>query len=367
MSGALSAGPPAHPRQLGYTGDLNANQTSVDGGGAIQGVASGAGTTIANNQIGINASGQLTGITARNATAVGNNQLSITSNGVLLNAGSNQGQITTLPAPDTRNDNQPPSWYNQGTTNEFKARAALAAPGTETYGILRTEKPWTDASGGVVTQTFKSNDGEWKRTSVPGNYGAWAAWSVKFDRPLTAGNISTFISGAAIGTAQIANAAIGTAQIANAAIGAAQIADLSVGTIKIANNAVTVPLGASLVSNWSPPGTSEATAFTIGSMDTGGAPLFVIVSVAYSSTGASFGNSDHLLRLRINGALIWMQPIVTAPGFTAEGNITRSAYIANPGGGYLSITLTAEVPNRSLTLLSSRQGGTSALAVGCKR
>ena len=77
---------------LGYTGALDANKTSVDAGGALQGVASGAGTVVSNAQIGINASGQLYGAGAGNGTAISNAQISVDpATGVIGGIGTGAG------------------------------------------------------------------------------------------------------------------------------------------------------------------------------------------------------------------------------------------------------------------------------------
>ena len=77
---------------LGYTGALDANKTSVDAGGALQGVASGAGTVVSNAQIGINASGQLYGAGAGNGTTVSNAQISVDpATGVIGGIGTGAG------------------------------------------------------------------------------------------------------------------------------------------------------------------------------------------------------------------------------------------------------------------------------------
>ena len=80
--------------------------------------------------------------------------------------------------PDTRNDNQLPSWYytNYPTQikSEFKSRVTIGVSGAATYGTLTTSIPWTDASGGSVTQEFKSSDGVFKRVST--SVSAWGTW-----------------------------------------------------------------------------------------------------------------------------------------------------------------------------------------------
>jgi hypothetical protein len=132
-----------------------------------------------------------------------NTVISLSPTGALTGAGG--GQMTTLPAVDTRSTNAAPSAYLVGVTTEMKQRSVIGAPGTQTYGLLKTEKQWNDQSGGVVTQTFKSADGEFKRTSTPGNYATWDAWSPIVDRQITSANVSTFIADLAITNAKIGN------------------------------------------------------------------------------------------------------------------------------------------------------------------
>lgn len=71
------------------------------------------------------------------------------------------------------------------------------------------------------------------------SYGAHLAeFTVNQFNKLSASNVSTYMSNATIGTAQIIDANITTAKIADAAIQSAKIGDLQVDTIKIANFAV---------------------------------------------------------------------------------------------------------------------------------
>ncbi|WP_195270319.1 phage tail spike protein [Eubacterium sp. 1001713B170207_170306_E7] len=80
--------------------------------------------------------------------------------------------------PDTRNTNQPPSWYfanyPRQTATEFKNRSILGAPGGATYGTLTTHISWGDKSGGYPTQVFKSSDGTFERIGTSDS--AWSAW-----------------------------------------------------------------------------------------------------------------------------------------------------------------------------------------------
>ncbi|HEX6025719.1 MAG TPA: hypothetical protein VFZ00_27250 [Solirubrobacter sp.] len=86
-------------------------------------------------------------------------------------------RVAILHVGDTRNTNAPPSSYSQGVTNEFKDAGAIGIPGfapaSGVFGNLRTEKPWSDSSGGYATQTWAGSDGRvWKREGPAGG----ASW-----------------------------------------------------------------------------------------------------------------------------------------------------------------------------------------------
>lgn len=76
---------------LGYTGALDANKTYIDGNGQIQGVSSGAGTTVSNSAITISG-GAISGIGTGTGTAVANSAITISNSGALSGAGG--GQVT---------------------------------------------------------------------------------------------------------------------------------------------------------------------------------------------------------------------------------------------------------------------------------
>lgn len=89
--GPYNAGPATNTRQLGYSGDLGANNTFVSNG-QLQGVSSGAGTAVANNYIGINSSGELYGAGAGNGVKISNNQIYLDGAGALQGIGGGVGQ-----------------------------------------------------------------------------------------------------------------------------------------------------------------------------------------------------------------------------------------------------------------------------------
>ena len=78
---------------------------------------------------------------------------------------------------DTRNDNQPPSWYMKNhpheTVVEFKTAKAIGLSSGETYATLVTFVQWSDKSGGYPKQVcvhgdailwrFGASDASWNR------------------------------------------------------------------------------------------------------------------------------------------------------------------------------------------------------------
>ena len=82
---------------------------------------------------------------------------------------------------DTRNDNQPPSWYMANHPNEtvveFKTAKVIGLSGSETYAVLVTLTPWQDASGGYPKQVCVHGDTMWWRFGTSdASWGGW--WSV---------------------------------------------------------------------------------------------------------------------------------------------------------------------------------------------
>ena len=79
---------------------------------------------------------------------------------------------------DTRDENQTPTWYFKNypkqNVEEFKRASTMGITGS-TYGQLTTNVLWGDASGGAITQTFRSADGVFKRTSI-NSAADWGNW-----------------------------------------------------------------------------------------------------------------------------------------------------------------------------------------------
>lgn len=88
-------------------------------------------------------------------------------------------QVALVSVFDTRNDDQPPSWYWANgikTRYEFKNSSYIGFNlGTYQFGVLQTIIPWTDSTGGAITQAFYYNGRVWTRYST--STSAWSAWS----------------------------------------------------------------------------------------------------------------------------------------------------------------------------------------------
>lgn len=79
--------------------------------------------------------------------------------------------------PDTRNNNQPPSWYftnyPRQSVTEFKTSSVMGLTG-ETYCYVTTVTGWNDASGGYPKQTAQIAGKTYWRVGTSAS--AWGAW-----------------------------------------------------------------------------------------------------------------------------------------------------------------------------------------------
>ena len=102
-----------------------------------------------------------------------------------LNSKANQnGSYKTLSAgalitEDNRSVNSPPSYYygkGSKVTSEFKNCSTVGLPSDETYCTLVTVCPWSDDSGGAITQTAFVDNTKYTRQSTSDT--AWGDWCV---------------------------------------------------------------------------------------------------------------------------------------------------------------------------------------------
>ena len=89
-----------------------------------------------------------------------------------------------LDIKDTRNDNQPPSWYRKNypltTVREFKLQDVIEIPSgwrDGSYCMLETTVKWAHTSGGRVTQKATLNSGQELYRVGSSDDSKWEAWS----------------------------------------------------------------------------------------------------------------------------------------------------------------------------------------------
>lgn len=100
-----------------------------------------------------------------------------TANSVKTDLANNYTKKTL---PDTRSDNQPPSWYftnyPKQIITEFKSCSTISLSGVGTYCTLQTIVPWGDSSGGYPKQTAKVESTGKEFWRVGTSASAWSSW-----------------------------------------------------------------------------------------------------------------------------------------------------------------------------------------------
>ncbi|GIN71242.1 hypothetical protein J14TS2_17170 [Bacillus sp. J14TS2] len=80
---------------------------------------------------------------------------------------------------DTRDDNEKPSYYfsdyPRQTVREFKRLSVMGISSDGTYGVLDTDIPWGDKSGGTIKQTLYTDVATYERRGINDN-DTWEAW-----------------------------------------------------------------------------------------------------------------------------------------------------------------------------------------------
>lgn len=134
------------------------------------------------------ATAQSTANTA-NATA---NTANSTANSVKTDLANNYTKKTL---PDTRSDNQSPSWYISNypkqIITEFKSCSAIGLSGVGTYCVLQTIIPWNDTSGGYPKQTAKVETTGKEFWRVGTSASAWSSWIDAYGLATTANTNAT--------------------------------------------------------------------------------------------------------------------------------------------------------------------------------
>ena len=149
----------------------------------------------------------------------------------------------------------------------------------------------------------------------------------------------TYIADAAITSAKIGDAAITTAKIGDAAITSAKIGSAEVGTLNIAGNAVTVPKGVQLASNFAV-GLTETMVMSL-SMDVQGGSAWINANI-YAR-----GLEGHKITIRLYIGGVLERTDVFGDGFwdsglSPVGNAAYSLFKSSPPSGNFEIKVTAQ-------------------------
>ena len=120
------------------------------------------------------------------------NTANTTANSVKTDLANN---YTKKSLPDTRNDNQPPSWYFENypkqIITEFKYCSKIGLTGVGNYCTLQTIVPWTDSSGGYPKQTAKVETTGKEYWRVGTSADAWSSWIDPYGLANTANTTAT--------------------------------------------------------------------------------------------------------------------------------------------------------------------------------
>ncbi len=80
---------------------------------------------------------------------------------------------------DTRDNNEKPSFYftnyKRQMVREFKRLNVMGVPGDGTYGVLETDVPWGDSSGGQIKQTLYTDKATYERRGINSS-DTWETW-----------------------------------------------------------------------------------------------------------------------------------------------------------------------------------------------
>lgn len=133
--------------------------------------------------------------------SINNAGITLSTTGALNGAGG--GQLKTLPVLDEgeRETNRNFTWYNVGTTTEFKHAAAIGLSDADGYWCtLETIKQYNTGSGGFPGYQYAYQMGKtWRRQATTDAGTAFTAWVQDLDRNAYTGDLNA-TAGATIGT-----------------------------------------------------------------------------------------------------------------------------------------------------------------------
>jgi len=359
----LAAGTPLNFANITpASGWLNSNINIT--GGAISGIGTGSGTVVANNQISISG-GLITGIGTGNNTAVANNAISINADGTLSGAGGGAVTPNGINAVNVNLSNAPAGILNSNVT-----LGTLGAGGFAYLNQITSANVSTYIAGAAIGTAQVG-------VLTAGNIGAGTIDASKIAaNTITAGQIAANtitagqIAANTITASQIAANTITSAQIAAGTISAtnmaansitaanAAIANAAVDTLQIAGSAVTVPAGALLASSTTIGG--GVTLLSVG-VDSAASPVYI--SSVLNITNSSISNQGFVnIAIRRNGSnLIVFNGVI---GVNSTAVFPLGYFDSSPGSGTNTYSIYAE---QTLGNNFAIGGKCSLFAIGTKR
>ena len=191
--------------------------------------------------------------------------------------------------PDTRNDNQPPSWYFKNyprqVVTEFKDSNVIGITGSM-YCTLRTEVPWTDASGGYPKQ-IASVDGKqlWRVGTSQSEWSEWidvGSWCSANDK--------TMINGGKIYTGSVTAEKISVNTLSSLS---ANLGSITAGSININNKFIVDSAGNLKATSAELTGKITATSGTIAGINIESGRLYTSKeSIVHHQTGDPVSSTD---------------------------------------------------------------------------
>jgi hypothetical protein len=272
-------------------GTVVANDQIYISSGGIYGIGSGAGTTVANSSISVSG-GTINGIGTGNGTAVANSSININSNGTLSGAGG--GQVTP-------------------------------------NGINAVNVDLSNAPAGILNSNV--------------SLGSLGAGGFAYLSQITSSNVSTYIAGAAIGTAQVGVLTAGN--IGANTIDASKIAANTITAGQIASNTITAT---QIAGN-----TITADKMSVSTLSAITANLGTVTAGSISGTSLSVGSSPAVSGTSMSGS----GAIINTDGTFALGNSTTNISF---NGSQMSlngnVVATANINANAVTNSDSVLGGT---------
>ena len=191
--------------------------------------------------------------------------------------------------PDTRNDNQPPSWYFKNyprqVVTEFKYSNVIGITGSE-YCTLRTEVPWPDAAGGYPKQ-IASVDGKqlWRVGTSQSEWSEWidvGSWCSANDK--------TMINGGKIYTGSVTAEKISVNTLSSLS---ANLGSITAGSININNKFIVDSAGNLKATSAELTGKITATSGTIAGINIESGRLYTSKeSIVHHQTGDPVSSTD---------------------------------------------------------------------------